>query len=41
MNMEEYERVKQQMASRQLERDQKLRALGSEEQEELLIVVVA
>ena len=32
MNMEEYERVKQQMASRQLERDQKLRALGSEEQ---------
>lgn len=35
MSMEEYDRVKGQMAARQLERDQKLRALGSDEQQEL------
>jgi hypothetical protein len=38
MSMEDYDRVKQQMAARQLERDQKLRALGDDEQEELFEV---
>ena len=41
MSMEDFDRVKMQMAARQMERDQKLRHLASDEQEELFILSAA